>query len=89
MEPTTENPRSGAWGNVPDDCHPKVKQLIAYWHSVHTNEGLPAGRHIDPVRCPNLLANIRLIDVVGLPRRFRVRLTGERIREHFGEYHAG
>ena len=89
MGSTTDNPHAGAWGNVPDDCHPKVKQLLGYWHSVHPGAGLPGRQHIDPTRFPNLLPNIRLIDVVGLPRRFRIRLTGDRIREHFGDYHVG
>lgn len=89
MVPTTVRTRSECWGNIPGNCHPKTRQLLEYWHSVHPEHGLPGRQHIDPVRFPNLLPNIRLIDVVGTPRRFRVRLTGDRIREHFGEYHVG
>lgn len=50
---------------------------------------MPGRQHIDPIDFPELLPNIRLIEVVGSPPRFKVRLTGERISDHFGKSYTG
>lgn len=70
--------------NVPDDCHPQVRQLVAYWASIHPPQGLPGRQHFDPRDVSNLLANLRILDVIGDPPRFRVRLFGTRLVDFFG-----
>lgn len=56
---------------------------------MHQGSALPGRQHIDPIDFPDLLPNIRLIEVIGDPPRFKVRLTGERISDHFGESYTG
>lgn len=74
---------------LPPDCSDKVRRFVAYWRNANRGKGLPGRQHIDPIDFPDLLPNIRLIDVVGDPPRFKVRLTGQRIRDHFGESFTG
>lgn len=71
-------------GNVPEDCHRNVRQIVAYWVRIHPEAGLPGRQHFDPLDVPQLLPNIRLLDVVGQPPRFRIRLMGTRLCEFFG-----
>jgi hypothetical protein len=70
---------------VPAGCSEKVCRFLAYWRAQHEGDMLPGRQHIDPIDFPDLLPNIRLIDVVGDPPRFKVRLTGERVSDHFGQ----
>lgn len=58
------------------DCHPEVATIVDYWRSIHPATGLPGRQHFDPVDVPQLLANIRMLDVLGRPPRFRIRLVG-------------
>lgn len=76
-------------GEVPGDCHPKIREIVDYWGSIPPVSGLPSRRGIDPTRIFRLLPDIRLIDVVGAPPRFRVRLTGENIRQKLGQLQTG
>lgn len=76
-------------GNLADSCHPNVRQIVDYWISIHPANGIPGRQHFDPLDVPNLLPNIRLLDVVGDPPRFRVRLMGTRLREFFGAEQTG
>jgi hypothetical protein len=71
------------------DLHPKIRNILDYWKSVHPKTGLPGRQHIDPADFPDLLPHVRLVDVVGDPPRFRVRLCGDRIRQHFGSSQQG
>lgn len=71
------------------DFHPKIRKILDYWMSIHPESGLPGRQHIDPSDFPDLLPHVRLIDVVGDPPRFRVRLCGDRIRDHFGSCQQG
>lgn len=74
---------------VPHDAHPKIRRIHEYWEAIHPERGLPGRQHFDPVDVPDLLANIRLVDVVGEPPRFQVRLCGDKIRDHFGSCQQG
>jgi hypothetical protein len=66
---------------LPPTAHPKAVAIHAYWKKLAPQSGvLPGRKHIDPIDIPSLLENIWLIDVVGEPQRFRVRLIGENIR---------
>jgi hypothetical protein len=75
--------------NVPADCHPKVRAIVDYWLSIHPSQGLPGRQHFDPIDIPNFLPNVRLIEVVGDPPRFKIRLAGSRVSEFFGEEESG
>lgn len=74
---------------LPAGSSEKIRRLIQYWRALHQGDRLPGRQHIDPLDFPDLLPNIRLIDVVGNPPRFKVRLTGERISDHFGQSYTG
>jgi hypothetical protein len=74
---------------VPDDCHPKIRELVDYWKAVRPAGGLPGRRHLDPAALPHLLPNIWLIDVAREPLRFRMRLLGSRITDYAGEDNTG
>jgi len=79
-----------AWpAEVPEDCHNKIRDLVAYWMSIHPAEGLPGRQHFDPAAVCHLLANIRLLDVVGDPPRFMTRVMGTRLRDFYGREHTG
>jgi hypothetical protein len=66
---------------LPETAHPKIVRIYEYWKKIAPKDGvLPGRRDIDPVDIPTLLENIWLLDVLGEPKRFRVRLIGENIR---------
>jgi len=61
----------------PLGAHPKIRAIFEYWKKASPSaDVLPGRKHIDPVDIPNLLANVWLLDVVGRPERFRIRLMG-------------
>ena len=76
-------------GNVPEHCHENVRRIVRYWAAIHPPVGLPGRQHFDPLAVPDLLPNIRLLDVSGTPPRFRVRLMGTRLRDYFGTEQTG
>lgn len=65
--------------------HPKVARMWAYWDSlIEPPLTIPRRAAFDPGKVPDLLSNLWILDVVregDAPPRFRMRLTGERIRE--------
>ncbi|MEM9683696.1 MAG: PAS domain-containing protein [Pseudomonadota bacterium] len=71
-------------GNVQEDCHENIRRIVEYWTAIRPCGGLPGRQHFDPLAVPELLPNIRLLDVSGAPPRFRVRLMGTRLRDYFG-----
>lgn len=88
--PTSDTHRHRDWPeNVPGDCHEKIRQIVTYWLSIHPADGLPGRQHLDPLDIPQLLPNVRLQDVVGVPPRIRMRLMGTRVVEFFGKDHTG
>jgi len=63
---------------------PEQRQIFDYWMS-RTKEGqLPSRGDINPCDFPRLLPLISLIDVDLVHKRFRVRLAGTQLREHYG-----
>lgn len=68
---------------------PEIGRLIGYWRSIHPAGGLPGRQHLDPADIPDLLPNLWLVDVVGSPQRFRVRLTGTAIVSYIGRDFTG
>lgn len=75
-----------------ESLHPKVRELIAYWLSIHPAAGLPGRQHLDPLDIPALLPNVWLVDVERVPTlRLRYRLIGTSVARAFehdstGEY---
>jgi len=56
---------------------PEVRDMVAYWRSIHPQGGgLPGWQHFEPLDVPRLLPGIWLLDVAGEPPRFRCRLLG-------------
>jgi hypothetical protein len=72
-------------GNVPRDAHPDIWMLVHYWKYVHPIGRLPGGGRLDLKDIPQLLPNIRLLDVVdGGPYRYRVRWIGKEHAKQLG-----
>jgi hypothetical protein len=61
-----------------------LRQLRDFWLDARNDSKLPARRDIDPIKMPNLLPYITLIDVFYDPLRFRYRLIGTATTELAG-----
>lgn len=85
--------------SVPDDCHGLIRRAVEYWLSIHPADGLPGRQHLDPVDIPELLPNVRLVEVKGEPPQldvgamgtepvafFERHSTGSRHRDAFAEF---
>jgi len=60
------------------------EELFAYWASLRAAGRLPGRRDIDPGRFKRHLPTISLIDVVGEPLDFRMRLAGTNLYGVYG-----
>lgn len=70
--------------------HPKIRELHAYWRSIHPpDRRLPGRQHFNPLAVTPLLPNIWLLDVIREPLRFRYRLVGTRIVDTLGGERTG
>tara|TARA_Y100000588_G_scaffold61258_1_gene60446 strand:+ start:433 stop:945 length:513 start_codon:yes stop_codon:yes gene_type:complete len=85
----TINAALASSSDEPADCNPKIVRLVEYWFSLCEGESLPVRKDIDPIDIPDLLPSIRLLDIEGDLPRFRVRLTGDKVRNHFGSTNVG
>jgi len=66
--------------------HQPLKDLFAYWENKRGARMAPPRSAIRPEELPTtLLPNLALIDVVGEPPRFRLRLFGTRLVMAYGE----
>jgi hypothetical protein len=68
----------------PSDCDPKIREAFAYWCRIQPSQGLPGRQHFDPTDVPQLLGCTRLLDIVGQPPMFKVRLIGTKFAERLG-----
>jgi hypothetical protein len=59
--------------------HPRARRVYDYWREIHPADGLPGRQHVDPSALPDVLPNLRLIEVHRDPMRFRYRLVGSRV----------
>jgi hypothetical protein len=60
--------------------HPRIARMIDYWRELAPGPGLVPGlKHFDPMRVPDLLPNLWLLDVVREDGRlrYRFRLVGD------------
>lgn len=71
-------------GNVPENCHAKIRWLVSYWQSVGSDNRLPGREAIDPVAMRGILGNVWIADVQQAPLRFRYRIVGTRIVAYLG-----
>ena len=63
---------------------PEQRQIFDYWVSRFKDGNMPSRRDISPGDFPRLLPLISLIDVDVTQKRYRVRLAGTQLREHYG-----
>ncbi|MGH6619859.1 MAG: PAS domain-containing protein [Alphaproteobacteria bacterium] len=68
----------------PASCHPKIRDVYAYWLKIHPSHGLPGRQHFEPTDVPGLLRHLRLLEVEGDPPRFKVRVIGTQYSERLG-----
>lgn len=52
------------------------QEMFAYWASLRRGASLPARGDLHPANMKRLLPTVSLIDVVGQPRDYRLRLAG-------------
>jgi len=71
--------------SVPADCHGLIRRAVEYWLSIPPAEGLPGRQHLDPSEIPELLANVRLVDVKGELPRFDIGDLGREHAVFFGD----
>ena len=71
--------------SIGKNVHNDINELYEHWLGLSPTGGLPGRQHFDPIRIPNLLPNIWLIDVHREPLRFWLRLAGTRIEEFAGK----
>ena len=64
--------------------HPSLKAVYAYWLSKKGAAPAPPRSAIRPEEIASLLPNIVLLDVVGAPPRFRIRLFGTGLVAAYG-----
>ena len=78
VEPSSVEPLSG-----PE--HPTLRELHAYWLAKRGQHAAPPKSAINPGDLKSLLSHIGLVDVVGTPPRFHIRLFGTSLASAYGE----
>jgi len=78
LEPTSVEPLS-----APE--HPTLRELHAYWLAKRGQRIAPPKSAINPSDLKNLLSHIGLVDVVGTPPQYHIRLFGTSLVKAFGE----
>ncbi|MEQ8589440.1 MAG: PAS domain-containing protein [Thalassobaculaceae bacterium] len=66
-----------------------VRDVLAYWISIHPGDRLPARADFDPLDIPKSLPSLVLTDVERNPYRFRVRLMGMGVVDAIGRDFTG
>ncbi len=72
--------------------HPRIARMIAYWREIAPGPGLiPGKQHFDPIRVPDLLPNLWLLDVVREDGRlrYRFRLVGDALIDSGAPFRKG
>jgi hypothetical protein len=64
---------------------PMLRDLYAYWLARRGDRIAPSRSAIRPEEITRMLPHIVLIDVVGDPARFRMRLVGTQVVQAFGQ----
>ncbi len=63
---------------------PRLKKLHDYWQERRRGRRLPARHDIDPLDFSYILGHLLLVDVLGEPLRFRIRLHGVEMVDRAG-----
>jgi hypothetical protein len=58
------------------ECHPDIREMVAYWRRKAGTRRMPKRGDIDPSELKSYLPRISLVDVVPDDRRFVYRLVG-------------
>lgn len=58
---------------------PKLRTLLTYWSGKRQDQPVPLRKDILPDEIPSLLSHIGLVDVEGVPFRYRFRLLGANV----------
>jgi hypothetical protein len=70
---------------LPQDCHPKIRALHAYWTRKRGERAMPRRADLDPIEIPTLLPHVFLIDVKReAPQLLIYRVFGTALVELFG-----
>jgi len=76
---------TGAVEPLPAPSYDRLKELHAYWLAKKGDRAAPARAAIRPEEIPRLLPYLALLDVLGEPPRFRIRLFGTGLVRTYGE----
>lgn len=68
----------------PAPRHRALQELYAYWQAKRGAAFAPPRAALQPQDIPALLPIVVLVDLVGTPPRFRVRLAGTKVVEAYG-----
>lgn len=77
-------PQTGTVEELSEPSHPSLRKLYGYWLSKKGSQIAPPRSAINPAEVTSLLPTIALIDVVGDPPRFRIRLFGTGLVAAYG-----
>lgn len=75
---------AGSRANDATPTTPVAQQLLAYWQSKLRGRKAPSREDILPEELGSLLPWVILVEVVGTPPRFRVRLAGTGVVREYG-----
>ena len=62
-----------------------LQRFYRYWNEKREGRRAPGRGDLDPAETGELLPNVFLVDVEGVPRRYRYRLVGTAFGRHYGE----
>ena len=64
--------------------HPRLQRLYAYWSAKRGGRKMPSRADIDVLDLRYVLGNLMLVEVIGAPPRFRIRVHGNNLSERAG-----
>ena len=63
--------------------------IVDYWASIGPSDALPGRQHFDPIDVWNLIPNIWMVNVVGMPPQFEYRIIGSKVVGYIGREATG
>lgn len=86
---TISDPANAPVDRPPAGCHPKIQRLFDYWQDTRGDREIPRRADIDPLKIPDLLPYIFLIDVPADRNPLVYRLVGTAVVSLFGQEMTG
>ena len=86
---TISDPVNAPVDQPPAGCHPKILRLFRYWQAMCGSREMPARADFDPLKIPDLLPYVFLIDVPADGTPLAYRLVGTAIVNLFGQEMTG